>query len=64
MSLYQRIAGSHLGSSALFGGAFFGAAAPVDGLTQAAIAGSLAAASWFATVPLLKRLISGVAGAR
>jgi len=64
MSLYQRIAGSHLGSSALFGGAFFAATAPADGLAQAAIAGSIAAASWFATVPLLRRLIGGLAGAR
>ena len=63
MSLYERIAGSSLGSSALFGGAFFAATAPADGLAQAATAGALAAASWLAALPLLKRIIEATARA-
>ena len=56
MKLYARLAGSHPGSSLLFGGAFFSVTLPVDGLAAAIMAGSLAATSWFAIVPLLKRL--------
>ena len=63
MSLYDRVAGSQLGSSALFGGAFFTATLASDGLAEAATAGALAAASWFAALPLLKRVIEGIARA-
>ncbi len=61
MNLYARIAGSQLGSSALFGGAFFAATLAGEGLSQALATGSLAAASWFAIVPLLKRVAGGQA---
>ncbi len=63
MNLYRHIAGSHLGSSALFGGFFFGAAAPFDSLTEAATMGALAAAAWLASYPLMKRLIGALHGA-
>ena len=63
MSLYARFAGSHLGSSALFGGAFFAATLATDGVTQAATAGALAFGSWFASMPLLKRAIGAASGA-
>ncbi len=59
MKLYVRLAGSHSGSSLLFGSAFFAAALATEGLTQATTAGSLAAVSWFGIVPLLKRLSGG-----
>ncbi len=61
MKLYQRLAGSHSGSSLLFGGAFFAATLVSDGLEQAMLAGALAASSWFAVVPLLKRLVGAEA---
>jgi hypothetical protein len=63
MNLYSRIAGSHLGSSLLFGGAFFAATLPTEGLSQAAVAGALASASWLGVQPLLKRVIGGIHGA-
>ena len=63
MSLYTRVAETQLGSSALFGGAFFAATLASDGLAEAAVTASLAGLSWFATLPLLKRAISGIAGA-
>ena len=63
MSFYSRFAGSHLGSSALFGAAFFAASLASDGLAEAATVGAAAAASWFATQPLLKRLAQGIHGA-
>ena len=63
MSLYSRVAASQLGSSAMFGGAFFFAILASDGLSEAAAAGALAAASWFASLPLLKRLIGAASGA-
>ena len=63
MNLYRYIAGSHLGSSAMFGGLFFAATAPFDGLTEGATMGALAAAAWFASRPLIKRIIGGVHGA-
>ncbi len=59
MKLYARLTGSHSGSSFLFGGAFFAATLATDGLNEAIVAGSLAATSWFATLPLLKRLVGG-----
>jgi hypothetical protein len=62
MSLYSRLAGSQLGSAAIFGGAFFLAYAAI-GLADAATAGALAGGSWFASVPLLRRLIGATAGA-
>ncbi len=61
MNLYSRFAGSHLGSSALFGGSFFVVTFAAEGLAQAAVAGSIAAVSWFAIVPLLKRVTGGEA---
>ena len=63
MSIYSRIAGSQLGSSALFGGAFFAATLASDGLVQAATVGGAAAVSWLAVMPLLKRAIQGIHGA-
>ncbi len=63
MSLYARFAGTQLGSSAMFGGAFFVATLASDGLAAAATAGALAAASWFGAMPLLKRAIGGIQGA-
>ena len=63
MSLYTRFAGSQFGSSAMFGGALFAATLPSEGLAEALVAGSVAAASWLATLPVLKRLIAGIAGA-
>ena len=60
MVLYSRFASSQFGSSAIFGGALFAATIPSGGIAEAATAGALAAASWFATVPLLKRVIGGV----
>jgi hypothetical protein len=59
VKLYARLAGSHSGSSLLFGGAFFAATLATEGPAQAVMAGSLAATSWFAIVPLLKRLSGG-----
>jgi hypothetical protein len=59
VKLYARLAGSHSGSSLLFGGAFFAATLATDGLAQAAVAGSLAAVSWFGIMPLLRRLSGG-----
>ena len=63
MSLYRQIAGSHLGSSAMFGGLFFAATAPTDGLAEAATISALAAAAWFASHPLIKRVIGAIHGA-
>jgi hypothetical protein len=63
VSLYMRWAGSQLGSSALFGGVMFAGTLPSDGLQEAAIVGLTAAAAWIATLPLLKRLVTGIAGA-
>jgi hypothetical protein len=63
MDLYSRFAGSQLGSSAIFGGALFAASISSGRITEAASAGALAAASWFATQPLLKSLIGGIHGA-
>ena len=63
MNLYRTIAGSHLGSSALFGGLFFAATVPCDGVAEAATMGALAAAAWFASHPLIERIIGAVHGA-
>ena len=63
MALYSRIASSHLGSSLLFGGAFFAATLPSDALAEAVTMAAAASVSWFASVPLLKRLIGATAGA-
>ena len=63
MSFYSRFAGSQLGSSALFGGAFFAATLASDGFAPALSAAAAAAASWFAAMPLLKRAIQGIHGA-
>jgi hypothetical protein len=63
VSFYSRFAGSQLGSSALFGGAFFAATLASGGLTEAATVGGAAAASWLAAQPLLKRVIQGIHGA-
>ena len=63
MALYSRVAGSQLGSSLLFGGAFFAGTVASDGLAEAATVGALATASWFATVPLLRRLTGASARA-
>ena len=63
MSFYTRFAGSQLGSSALFGGAFFAATLASDGLVPALSVGAAATASWFAAMPLLKRAIQGIHGA-
>ena len=63
MSLYRRIAGSHLGSSAMFGGLFFAANVPTDGAAEAATMGALAAAAWFASHPIIKRIAGAVHGA-
>ena len=63
VSFHSRFAGSHLGSSALFGAAFFAATLASGGLAEAASVGAAAAASWFATQPLLKRIIQGIHGA-
>jgi hypothetical protein len=59
VSIYSRFAGTQLGSSLLFGGAFFSGTVATDGLAQAVDAAALAAASWFAAMPLLKRAIGG-----
>ncbi len=61
MNLYARIAGSQLGSSLLFGSAFFAATVAADGIAQAAATGSVAAAAWFGIVPLLRRAAGGQA---
>jgi hypothetical protein len=63
MVLYSRFAGSQFGSSAIFGGALFAATIRSGGIAEAASAGALAAASWFATQPLLKQVIGGIHGA-
>ena len=63
VSIYSRFAGSQLGSSGLFGGAFFATTLASDGLVQALSVGGAAAASWFAVVPLLKRITQGIHGA-
>jgi hypothetical protein len=63
MNLYRQIASSHLGSSAMFGALFFAATVSTDGLTDAAAMGVLAAAAWFASHPLIKRIIGAVHGA-
>ena len=63
VSLYTRLAGSQLGSSALFGSAFFASTLVSDGLVEAATVGSIAAVSWLGTLPLLKRLIGATARA-
>ena len=62
-SLYTRVAGSHAGSSALFGAAFFAATFASDGMADALSIGAAAAAAWFGSVPLLKRVIEGIHGA-
>ena len=59
MNLYVRVAGSHFGSSALFGGAFFAATIVSESFSEALATGSLAAASWFAVAPVLRRLVGG-----
>ena len=59
MSLYLRLAGSQLGSSALFGACFLATFAASEGLAAGLEAGALAAVSWFAIVPLVKRLAGG-----
>ena len=64
MTLYARFAQTQLGSSALFGGSFFAVTLASDGLNEAAAAGLLAGGSWFAILPLLRRLIGATAGAR
>jgi hypothetical protein len=61
--LYEHIAGSHLGSSALFGGAFFASDLMNGSVIEAAATGAVAAASWLASLPLLKRIIGAAAGA-
>ena len=63
VTFYSRFAGSQLGSSAIFGGALFVATVASGSITEAASAGALAAASWFAIQPLLKRVIGGIHGA-
>jgi hypothetical protein len=63
VSFYSRFVGSQLGSSTLFGGAFFAEIFPSDGFVEAAAVGGAAAASWFAAMPLLKRAIQGIHGA-
>ena len=63
MVLYSRFAGSQFGSSTMFGGALFAATIPSGGIAEAASAGAPAAASWFATQPLLKSVIGGIHGA-
>jgi hypothetical protein len=63
MVLYSRFAGSQFGSSLIFGGALFAATIPSGGIAEAVSAGALAAASWFATHPLLKHVIGGIHGA-
>lgn len=62
MKLYARIASSHFGSSALFGSFFLASTWMSDGLTEALTVSALAAASWFATFPGLKRLTGAVHG--
>jgi hypothetical protein len=59
MRMYKRIAGSQFGSSLLFGAALFAACMPSGGLAEAAGAGAAAAASWFASVPAIRRLAGG-----
>ncbi len=59
MNLYRSIAASQAGSSLLFGAALFAACLPSGTLAEAAGAGALAAASWFATVPAIRRLTGG-----
>ncbi len=63
MNLYRSIARSHLGSSAMFGGLFFAATGPSDGFADAAAMGALAAAVWFASHPLIKRISGAIHGA-
>jgi hypothetical protein len=63
VALYSRLAASQLGSSAMFGGALFAATLSSGGIAEAASSGALAAASWFATQPLLKRVVGGRHGA-
>jgi hypothetical protein len=63
MSIYQRFAGTQLGSSAIFGGSFFAVTLASGSLADAATAGALAAASWFAAQPLLRRIIEATARA-
>ena len=63
MTTYNRIAGSQLGSSLLFGSLFLASAASSADLAEATVTGALAAASWFAAFPLLKRMIGAVHGA-
>ena len=59
MKLYTRLASSELGSSALFGASFFLVFLGAEGLSEGLKAGALAAAGWFAVVPLMKRLAGG-----
>jgi hypothetical protein len=61
--LYSSFASSQFGSSVIFGGALFATTVPSGGLAEAASTGALAAVSWFATQPLLKRVIGGIHGA-
>jgi hypothetical protein len=63
MNFTARILETHLGSSALFGGAFFVTTFASDGFAQAMAAGAMASASWFAAAPLLRRVIGGIHGA-
>jgi hypothetical protein len=63
MSLYHRVAGSQLGSSALFGGAFFASTVSTDGVAEATFVGMMAAGAWFASLPLLKLIVGATARA-
>jgi hypothetical protein len=63
MSLYQRLAGSQLGSSAVFGSAFLTLGLLDGSFAQAAATGAVAAASWLAILPALKRIVGAAARA-
>ena len=63
MNLYTQIARSHLGSSLLFGAFFLVPTVVSDGFIEAASVGALAAASWFAAHPLIRRLSGALHGA-
>ena len=63
MSLYARLAGTQLGSSTVFGGAFFAATLGSDGFVEAATVGVVASVSWLATLPILKRVIGAASRA-
>ncbi len=59
MSMYKSIAASQAGSSLIFGAALFAACLPSGTFGEAAGAGALAALSWFASVPAIRRLSGG-----